>query len=114
MEKSFVSLLLGMMFIFGNFSTFPFTTINTVSAEREVPPYAKWGELAIEKTKEKYPNAQVIDYLHIGTETKANSTIEKFKLRLKENDKQFNVFVNIEFETVSEKVIDITFKQSAT
>ena len=25
------------------------------------PPYAKWGKLAVEKTKEKYPKAEIID-----------------------------------------------------
>ena len=35
-----------------------------------VPPYAKWGKLAVEKTKEQYPKAEIIDYLHIGRKPK--------------------------------------------
>lgn len=34
------------------------------------PPYAKWGKLAVEKTKEQYPKAEIIDYLHIGRKPK--------------------------------------------
>ena len=52
-------------------------------AEGEIPAYAKWGQLAVLETKSKYPDADIIDYLHEGRETKEDSTIEKFKLWLK-------------------------------
>ena len=34
------------------------------------PPYAQWGKLAVEKTKEQYPKAEIVDYLHIGRKPK--------------------------------------------
>ncbi|PAV28456.1 hypothetical protein CIL05_16080 [Virgibacillus profundi] len=85
---------------------------HTVSAENEIPPYAKWGQLAVKETKSKYPNAQVIDYLHIGRETKDDSMVEKFKLWLKEESKEYGVFINIEFNSQTDEVIAITFRES--
>jgi hypothetical protein len=114
MKKLLVSLLLYMILISGNFLfSFPFITISVVNAERETPPYAKWSSLAMKKTKEKYPNAQIVDYLHIGRDKGTNSSTEKFKLWLKENSKEFGVYVNIEFDTETERVLNITFKETS-
>ena len=67
--------------------------------QQEIPAYAKWGQLAIKETQSKYPNASIIDYLYEGSESKENSTIEKFRLWLKESDKEFGVSVKIEYMT---------------
>ncbi len=95
-----------------NLAAYPFQQIAV--AEKDIPSYAKWGRMAMKETKAKYPNADIIDYLHRGSKTKDSSTIEKFKLWLKENDKEFGVFINIEFNTDTEKVIDITFRESSS
>ncbi|MGF9966961.1 YqzG/YhdC family protein [Bacillus rhizoplanae] len=78
------------------------------------PPYAKWGKLAVQQTKEKYPQADIIDYLHIGRRPKTvNTSVEKFKLWLRDkNGKEFGVFVDVEFETNTEKFITIHFKET--
>ena len=57
------------------------------SVEQEVAPYIKWGEIAMHKTKEKYPQASIIDYFHIGREEETNTSTEKFKLWLKKTTK---------------------------
>ncbi|MBO9129231.1 DUF3889 domain-containing protein [Bacillus sp. 165] len=76
----------------------------------EAPAYAKWGRLAVLQTKSRYPQADIIDYLHIGRERKNPIiTVEKFKLWLRENGREFGVFINIEFETRTEKLVSITF-----
>ena len=82
-------------------------------AQQEIPAYAKWGQLAMQETQSKYPHATIIDYLHEGRELKENSTIEKFKLWLKEDGHEFGVFVRIEFATNTGKVIAITFQETA-
>ena len=75
------------------------------------PPYAKWGKLAVEKTKEKYPKAEIIDYLHIGRKPKTvQITVEKFKLWLRE---EYGVFVDVEFETKTEKFIKMSFQKTS-
>ena len=56
--------------------------------QEEIPAYAKWGRLAVKEVQSKYPDTTVIDYLHEGSETKGDTTIEKFKLWLKDNDKE--------------------------
>ncbi|MGG0188321.1 YqzG/YhdC family protein [Bacillus rhizoplanae] len=78
------------------------------------PPYAKWGKIAVQMTKEKYPQADIIDYLHIGRKPKtANVSVEKFKLWLREkNGKEFGVFVDVEFETKTETFLNIIFKET--
>ncbi|MEH7354042.1 DUF3889 domain-containing protein [Neobacillus drentensis] len=91
----------------------PLKFLNTAIAQQKpIPPYAKWGTLAMEKTHEKYPNAKIIDYLHIGRISGPHSTTEKFKLWLKDNSREFGVFVNIEFNNKTEKVIKVTFKET--
>lgn len=92
-------------------STFTQTPMNTY-AQFEVPAYAKWGALAMKETHFKYPNANIIDYLYEGSEFKEKTTIAKFKLWLKEADKEFGVLVRIEFTTESEEVVHIEFQET--
>ncbi|MBS4189634.1 DUF3889 domain-containing protein [Bacillus sp. FJAT-49705] len=82
-------------------------------AQPEAPSYAKWGQLAVKTAKEKYPKANIVDYLHIGREDKAKSSIEKFKLWLVEGGKEFGLFINIEFNPKNDRVIRIIVKKSA-
>ena len=82
------------------------------NAEQQTPAYAKWGKLAIEKTQSSYPNSKIIDYLHEGSHTQGNSTTEKFKLWLKEGDREFGVFVRIEFTTESEEIIRVESEET--
>lgn len=90
------------------------THIPTIThAQQETPAYAKWGRLAMQETQSKYPHASIIDYLHEGNELKEHSTIEKFKLWLRDGDHEFGVFVRIEYATVTEKVITITFQETS-
>ncbi len=81
--------------------------------QQEIPAYAKWGKLAIKETQSKYPNANIVDYLHEGSESKEDSTIEKFKLWLKDGDNEFGVFVRIEYTTETEKVLNIDLQKTS-
>ena len=80
--------------------------------QKPIPPYAKWGTMAMEKTKERYPNAEIIDYLHVGRVTGPTSTTEKFKLWLKGQQKEFGVFVDIEFNPATNQVIKVSFRET--
>ena len=82
-----------------------------VLEEVQVPAYAKWGQIAMEKTKEKYPEATIIDYLHVGKKIGRTTSTETFKLWLKHNEKEFGVFVTIQFQNDSEHILDINFKE---
>ena len=83
------------------------------NAQTEVPAYAKWGKLAVQETQAKYPTANIIDYLHEGSEPNGDSTIEKFKLWLKDGHNEFGVFVRIEYSTETEQVINIELQESS-
>lgn len=92
---------------------FPMNLIHTSYAQQKpIPSYAKWGVLALKETQEKYPNAQVKDYKHIGRVSGTRFTTERFKLWLKDDQKEFGVFVTIEFNNETEKVIKVTFKET--
>ena len=80
--------------------------------QEEIPAYAKWGRLAVKEVQSKYPDATVIDYLHEGSETKGDTTIEKFKLWLKDSDKEFGVFVHITYTTETEEVVNVEFQET--
>ncbi|MEH7247256.1 YqzG/YhdC family protein [Neobacillus niacini] len=89
------------------------TLVDTAYAQQKpIPPYAKWGQLAVKETQKKYPNARVVDYLHIGKVSGQHTSTEKFKLWLKGTQKEFGVFVNIEFNNETEKIINITLKET--
>lgn len=77
------------------------------------PPYAKWGRLAIQETKKRYPTAKIVDYLHVGRKSISAATAqERFKLWLKQENRQFGVYVSITFDTASERVLAISFEET--
>lgn len=85
---------------------------STVAQQKPIPPYAKWGKVAMEKTHERYPQAQIMDYLHVGRTSGPQSSVEKFKLWLKGPQKEFGVFVDIEFDNKTEKIISIHYRET--
>ncbi|WP_246097051.1 DUF3889 domain-containing protein [Psychrobacillus soli] len=99
--------------IYFTVNSVPIYTPPVVSTIQEPPAYAKWGMLAIKETQAKYPNASIIDYLHQGRESNKDSTIEKFKLWLKNGDHEFGVFVTIEFTTDTEEVVNIEMQETS-
>lgn len=82
------------------------------SFQKPIPSYAKWGRLAMKETKRKYPQADIIDYLHITRVETPNITTEKFKFWLRDSQHEFGVFVTIQFDSKTEKIIQITFKET--
>jgi len=104
--------LLALLFIGLNFAN---TELSTLAQEQqhETPSYAKWGLLAVKETKLKYPNADIIDYLHQGREVNGDTTFENFKLWLKEGDKEFGVFIRIEFISDTEELVGIEFEETS-
>lgn len=83
-----------------------------IYADEGGPSYAKWGQVAMIETKKKYPNADIIDYLHIGRETGTKTSKEKFKLWLREDNKEFGVFIDITFNNETEDMTNITFQET--
>ncbi|MGE7924842.1 DUF3889 domain-containing protein [Viridibacillus arvi] len=108
MRKTFIAL---GIFIIANSTSLHIPT--SAYAHQEIPSYAKWGKLALIEANSKYPNAKIIDYLHQGRETKKDITTEKFKLWLKEGNREFGVFVRIEFTTDSEKLLKIELQETS-
>ncbi|THE15489.1 DUF3889 domain-containing protein [Bacillus timonensis] len=98
-----LSLLLSPTFFLLNDSP-----ITTAESKKPVPEYAKWGRLAMEETQKRYPSAQIVDYLHVGRYKKNGMYVERFKLWLKQDNREFGVLVNITFEPVTERVKNIT------
>ncbi|NYE05913.1 hypothetical protein F4694_002688 [Bacillus niacini] len=107
-------LLVCLMILFGCNSAYlpPFDDA-AYAEQKPTPPYAKWSKVAMDKTKEKYPNAQIVDYLYVGRKNGDRTTTEKFKLWLKENQKEFGVYVDIEFTKETEQVVNVTYTETA-
>ena len=83
-------------------------------AQQEMPAYAKWGKLAVKEAQVKFPEAKIIDFLHEGSEVHEDSTIEKFKLWLKQSDKEFGLHVRIKYVTNTNKVVNIEFQETTS
>ncbi len=82
-------------------------------AQQEAPSYAQWGKVAIKEVQTKYPQAKILDYLHEGSEIFEDSTIEKFKLWLKQSDKEFGVYVKIKYITETNKVVNVELQETS-
>ncbi|WP_408009279.1 YqzG/YhdC family protein [Pseudalkalibacillus sp. A8] len=110
--KMFIALPFVACLFFGENTIVMNNSNNMLNESQQVPSYAKWGQIAVQRTKEKYPDVAIIDYLHIGRESGTKFSTEKFKLWLKEDNKEFGVFVDIKFNNVTEQIIDITFEET--
>jgi hypothetical protein len=112
-QKIVSMLLISFLFIFLDihFENHVFGRVVEID-QKPVPPYAKWGQLAMKETKSKYPKANIVDYLHVGRIENPTVTTETFKLWLKEGNREFGVFVTFEFDTATEKVRNITFRET--
>ncbi|MFT4412604.1 YqzG/YhdC family protein [Fredinandcohnia humi] len=96
------------------FMVFGLHTINVVrpldvlaAHKKPVPEYAKWGRLAMKETQKRYPLAQIIDYLHMGRDEKNGTTIERFKLWMRQDNREFGAFVTITFDSKTEEVQNV-------
>lgn len=81
--------------------------------QKPIPSYAKWSKIAMERTKAKYPNAQIVDYLYVGRKKGTPTSTEKFKFWLKENQKEYGVYVDVEFNNDTEQVVNVTYQETA-
>ena len=64
MKKAIFALLFCTISSYGITAKIPFHTDYLVHAEKETPPYAKWGTLPVQKTADKYPNANVVNRIY--------------------------------------------------
>ncbi|RJS60098.1 DUF3889 domain-containing protein [Bacillus sp. PK3_68] len=112
MYKLLLSLLYCMVLIPIGLASVQVSLDNIVYAKDQAPSYAKWGAFAVQKAKQKYPNAAVIDYLHVGRYNSPDHSTEKFKLWLKENSREFWALVEIKYNSKTEQVIRITIRET--
>lgn len=95
---------------------FNFLEVNAFSSQDNLSvvqgSYHKWGQIAIQKTKEKYPQAKITDYFHIGKVSITDYSIEKFRLWLKDSNKEFGVYVNLKIDNKTGQLIEISFKET--
>jgi hypothetical protein len=72
------------------------------------PAYAKWGKLAVQHARVCYPNAAVIDYLHVGRRRIGiNRAEEVFRLWLREGKQEWGVIVRVQFQVSPERLLAI-------
>ncbi|BFH62426.1 DUF3889 domain-containing protein [Paenibacillus azoreducens] len=78
------------------------------------PDYTKFGKIAMRETQKRYPNASIIDYLHMGRSVISPvQTEEKFRLWLRRRDQaEFGVYVSIIFNSKTEEVQSIQFNET--
>jgi len=75
------------------------------------PDYAKFGEIAMRETQNRYPNESIVDFLHVGRSVISPlQAEEKFKLWLRRrNQAEFGVYVSIIFNSKTEEMQSIKF-----
>ncbi|TCP29291.1 uncharacterized protein DUF3889 [Scopulibacillus darangshiensis] len=72
--------------------------------------YEKWGRIAVEKTKERYPDSAVSDYDYEGHEKIAdNVAADWFEFELKRGQKERMVKVRVKYSPETNKLISVDF-----
>ncbi|MDG0811649.1 DUF3889 domain-containing protein [Cohnella rhizosphaerae] len=75
--------------------------------------YHKWSLIAIEETKHKYPKAALVDYSHIGrTQLEGGLSEEKFKLWLRQADREFGVYVTVRFSDAEDRLVSVDMRET--
>ena len=106
-------LLLCVSILIGSTFSTPFAFEHSAHAQQKpTPPYAKWSVIAMDKVKAKYPNAKVVDYLYVGRNNGDLTSTERFKFWLKEPQREFGVYVNIEFNKETQQVTNVTYQET--
>lgn len=78
------------------------------------PEYAKWGKLALAETQKRYPRVSVVDYLHVRREVLSSSKAQEvFKFWLKDDNREFGVYVRILFNTKTEQILKMSFQETS-
>ncbi|MTH53476.1 DUF3889 domain-containing protein [Bacillus mangrovi] len=80
--------------------------------QQQEPEYAKWSRIAIQEAKRKYPDAKLIDYLYIGRETQNSQIKEKFKLWVRQGNREFGLYVTLELDQQGQKVNKVVFRET--
>ena len=109
MKNFLFSIALILLSFVGHEVILPVTKMASTIQE---PAYAKWGRLAVEKAKERYPEAEIVDYLYVGRRNLDRTTTETFKLWIREAEREFGVFITIEFDQQNEAVKKIEFMET--
>lgn len=68
------------------------------------PGYAQWGKLAMEEASKAYPHSSIVDYKYEGKHSIAEGHVEeRFKLWLRNGEREFGVRVIISIRNNSEE-----------
>ncbi|MFD1674540.1 DUF3889 domain-containing protein [Alicyclobacillus fodiniaquatilis] len=99
--------------IFNKTTALAFT--NGVSnTAKPTPSYAKWGSLAVQEAKKRYPDSTVIDYKHVGLkEISSTESQETFKLWMRNSKHEFGLYVYVVYNKANQKLSRISFKETS-
>ncbi|MFC5733266.1 DUF3889 domain-containing protein [Cytobacillus gottheilii] len=69
--------------------------------------YAQWGRLAMQTAKQKFPDAQIVDYRYEGRTDEGETAIEQFKLWAKKGQEEFGIVIKIRVDQNTNKLQNI-------
>lgn len=64
--------------------------------------YGPWGMVGMERAKRRYPNAEIVDYQHIGRQA-----AETFRYELQQNGRQWTVHAVVTFDPQTNQVVSV-------
>ncbi|MGC4377363.1 DUF3889 domain-containing protein [Fictibacillus sp. Mic-4] len=86
--------------------------VNVAPAPVSEEDYAKWGKLALQETKKKYPNSKVSDYRYDTRRINPDGTvIDFFNFIVTENAVTKDVRVSVMHDPDTDRLISITFEE---
>ncbi|MBS4196329.1 DUF3889 domain-containing protein [Lederbergia citri] len=83
-----------------------------VFAQQQELSYEKWGRVAIEKLKERYPNEEISDYLFAGSKKiSEKEVVDTFLFVVIKNGKEVEVRVKISYNPKTNQVISSNIQE---
>jgi FKBP-type peptidyl-prolyl cis-trans isomerase (trigger factor) len=74
--------------------------------------YEKWSRIALSAVKEKYPEAQLVDYKYVKREAvNEEESKDVFHVKLKQKDEQFVANVDVVFNPKTGKLITVNIEK---
>jgi hypothetical protein len=76
------------------------------------PEYAKWGTIAVDETKQQYPDQELVDYQYEGKVVISDKREQyNFKMTLELNEERKEVRVYVLVNPKKEELIDVYFDE---
>jgi hypothetical protein len=83
----------------------------TLTEQEEADDYEKWAQIALEATKQAFPEGEVEDCKYVGREEKSEKTVEDtFELTLQQNGDARQILVKVLYDKEKGQLLSVDYE----